>query len=215
MGSCPALAACQVCSVFLWWTPVCLPQPLPMVWPISMHWIPMRGLPLHSLCLQRVGSCVTSTFWHRMSTACWMMNLYYILLFYPPLLTPSIELYSISEQPESLLLYSFNLMASYQAQCYDMFNLHSCAALKPSDCCFTVYHLLKACSQKFLISSLFVFGRFTLMLHSYSKHKPCEMPSEALFFFISLSEVSNSPFVPVWQTVRLNLHWYPWVFCLL
>lgn len=43
------------------------------------------------------------------------------------------------------------------------------------DCPFPIYHLPKVYSQEILISSLFVFGRFILVLHSYSKQRPFKM----------------------------------------
>lgn len=72
-------------------------------------------------------------------------------------------------------------------------------------CLFPIYHLPKLYSQEILISSLFVFGSFILVLHSYSKQRPFKMLWEALFLFASLLEVFLSQFVPVWQTAnRLN-----------
>lgn len=70
------------------------------------------------------------------------------------------------------------------------------------DCPFPICHLLKVCSQECSFSCLFVFGSFVLVLHSYSKHKRCKTHCEALFFFLSVSEVLLGPFVPNWQAAR-------------
>lgn len=86
-----------------------------------------------------------------------------------------------------------------------MFNLHSCASEREIFCLPFPYHLPKLYSQEILISSLFVFSRFILVLHSYTKQRPFKMLWEALFLFASLLEVFLSQFVPVWQTAnRLN-----------
>lgn len=74
-----------------------------------------------------------------------------------------------------------------------MFNLHSCLQREKSfDCPFPICHLSKAYSQEILISCLFVFGRFILMLHSYSKHKPFKMLCKALFLFVCFRSIPTS-----------------------